>query len=101
MYELLWAKIRTEIAAITVAGQRRERDGLIHHPRSFEYRAVESRRTGRNDLKRRFEDEGRKKLGRNKRRPRGKGDWYTNRTEPNRSEQRGRKPVAEEVNTRR
>jgi len=32
------AQIRTEMAAITVADRWHERDGHIHHPRSFEYR---------------------------------------------------------------
>lgn len=42
------AKIRTEVAAITVAERWHERDGHIHHPRSFEYRGAE-RRTRRDD----------------------------------------------------
>lgn len=46
------AKIRTEMAAITVAERWHERDGHIHHPRSFEYRGAE-RRTRRDDKRER------------------------------------------------
>lgn len=46
------ARIRTEMAAITVAERWHERDGHIHHPRSFEYRGAE-RRTRRDDKRER------------------------------------------------
>jgi len=51
------AQIRTEMAAITIANRWHERDGRIHHPRSFEYRGVE-RRTRRDET---IREDGREK----------------------------------------
>jgi len=54
------AQIRTEMAAITIANRWHERDGHIHHPRSFEYRGAE-RRTRRDD--KRGREKGEKEKG--------------------------------------
>lgn len=77
------AKIRTEMAAITVAERWHERDGHIHHPRSFEYRGAE-RRTRRDDKRERVggKMEGKERRlrreGRNERRGgRRKGSSHT------------------------
>lgn len=60
------AQIRTEMAAITVADRWHERDGHIHHPRSFEYHGAE-RKTRRDDKRGRTK-EGNEGGGRDDRR---------------------------------
>lgn len=50
-------QIRIEMAAITVAARWHERDGHIHHPRSFEYRGAE-RRMRRDDKRKTGGGEG-------------------------------------------
>lgn len=117
------AQIRTEMVAITVADRWHERDGHIHHPRSFEYRGAE-RRTRREDDKRGRTGE-RRRGGREDRRLRRVGrhekEWCGRRRKipssnaegkererdeasvrrGRRRERGGKKPVTEEVNTRR
>lgn len=66
------AQIRTEMAAITVADRWHERDGHIHHPRSFEYRGAE-RRTRRDDKRGRTGERREEEGGREDRRLRRVG----------------------------